>query len=135
MLNPTGDKGWRSACRDLAIDHGGPTEVLFDHFDDDGIEAPIIDLFDQVVARHGDKLATVDEATKLTYRELQQASRHLARRIERLVPPGRPVGILLPNNALFPVAALEPGGLMCRLIQAIPWRASRRFGRKPACRR
>jgi acyl-CoA synthetase (AMP-forming)/AMP-acid ligase II/thioesterase domain-containing protein/acyl carrier protein len=106
MLNPTGDKGWRSACRDLAIDHGGPTEVLFDHFDDDGIEAPIIDLFDQVVARHGDKLATVDEATKLTYRELQQASRHLARRIERLVPPGRPVGILLPNNALFPVAAL-----------------------------
>ena len=102
----SGDKGWQSAAPDLAIDHEGPADIGFDHFPDEWIDRPIIELFDQVVARYGDKQATVDERRTLTYRELQLASRHLARRIKRLVGPDKPVGILLPNNALFPVAAL-----------------------------
>jgi len=102
----SGDKGWQSAAPDLAIDHEGPADIGFDHFPDEWIDRPIIELFDQVVARYGDKQATVDERRTLTYRELQLASRHLALRIKRLVGPDKPVGILLPNNALFPVAAL-----------------------------
>jgi acyl-coenzyme A synthetase/AMP-(fatty) acid ligase/thioesterase domain-containing protein len=105
-VDPNRDNGWQAPRDDLAIDHDGPTDVAFDRFDDTWIDRPIIELFNQVVARHGDKLATVDETTRLTYRELQRASFHLARRIDTLVPPGTPVGLLLPNTALFPVAAL-----------------------------
>ncbi len=100
------DDRWHIPHGDLAIDHEGPIDVVFDRFDDDRIERPIAELFNQIASRHGSKIAIVDETTSLTYRELQRASFHLARRIDALVPPGRPVGILLPNNALFPVAAL-----------------------------
>jgi acyl-CoA synthetase (AMP-forming)/AMP-acid ligase II/thioesterase domain-containing protein len=101
-----GDSGWQAPRGDLAIDHDGPTDVAFDQFDDTWIERPITELFNRMVARHGDKVAIIDETTRLTYRELQRASLHLARRIDALVPPGKPVGLLLPNTALFPVAAL-----------------------------
>src|SRR5882757_4475704 len=120
MLNSNDDKGWKFANRDLALDDGGPTDVSFEPFDVAGLDKPIIELFDRVVARHGDKLATVDEITKLTYRELQRASRHLARRIEHLVPPGKPVGVLLPHNALFPVAALACLGARCPYVPIDP---------------
>lgn len=106
IVHPKGDNGWRTSLGDLAIDHDGPTDCAFEPFDDAWIERPIVELFNRVAARHGDKLATVDETTRLTYRELQGASLHLARRIDALVPPGKPVGLLLPNTALFPVAAL-----------------------------
>jgi acyl-coenzyme A synthetase/AMP-(fatty) acid ligase/thioesterase domain-containing protein len=106
MLLRTGDDGWQIPRGDLAIDHEGPIDVAFDPFDDARMELPIIELFNQIVARHGDKIAVVDETTSLTYRELHRASLHLGGRIEALVPPGKPVGLLLPNDALFPVAAL-----------------------------
>src|ERR1700758_1831616 len=106
MHNRDGDDGWRSPRGDLAIDHEGPTDIAFEPFDDAWIERPIGAIFNEVAARHGDKLATVDEARRLTYRQLQRASQHLARRIDALVGAKRPVGILLPNNALFPLAAL-----------------------------
>jgi acyl-coenzyme A synthetase/AMP-(fatty) acid ligase/thioesterase domain-containing protein len=100
------DDRWHIARGDLPIDHDGPTDVAFDRFDDDRIERPIAELFNQIAIRHAGKAAIVDETTSLTYRELRNASFHLARRIDAVVPPGKPVGILLPNNALFPVAAL-----------------------------
>jgi non-ribosomal peptide synthetase component F len=100
------DDRWRDSHADLPLDHEGPTDVAFEQFDDVWVERPIVDRFNQVVARYGDKTAVVDEITRLTYRELQRASFHLACRIEALVPAGQPVGILLPNNALFPLAAL-----------------------------
>jgi amino acid adenylation domain-containing protein len=106
MLSSSGDNEWQSAGPELAIDHDGPADVAFEHFSDEWIDTPIVELFDRVVIRHGDRPAAVDESRTLTYRELQSASRHLARRIERLVASGKPVGIFLPNNALFPVAAL-----------------------------
>src|SRR5215475_11034636 len=106
MLNQDGEHGWQTPRGDLAIDHEGPTDIPFEPFDDAWIERPIGSIFNEVAARCGDKLATVDETTRLTYRQLQRASQHLARRIDALVPAKKPVGILLPNNALFPLAAL-----------------------------
>src|SRR5215475_2188573 len=106
MRNQDCDDGWQSPCGDLAIDHAGPIDTSFERFDDAWIERPISSLFNDAAAYHGDKLATVDETRSLTYRQLQRASQHLARRIDALVPAKRPVGILLPNNALFPLAAL-----------------------------
>jgi acyl-coenzyme A synthetase/AMP-(fatty) acid ligase/thioesterase domain-containing protein len=106
MRNRNGDDGWQSPRGDLSIDHEGPTDIAFQRFDDEWIERPISSLFNDAAARHGDKLATVDETRSLTYRQLQRASQHLARRVGALVAAKRPVGILLPNNALFPLAAL-----------------------------
>ena len=106
MRNRNGDDGWQSPRGDLSIDHEGPADVAFKRFDDAWIERPISSLFDDAAACHGDKLATVDETRSLTYRQLQRASQHLARRVDALVAAKRPVGILLPNNALFPLAAL-----------------------------
>ena len=54
----------------------------------------------------GDKIAVDDGLARYTYRELMRASAHLARRIDALAPPQAPVGILLPNCALVPIAAL-----------------------------
>jgi acyl-coenzyme A synthetase/AMP-(fatty) acid ligase/thioesterase domain-containing protein len=106
MRNGDGHDGWQRPRGDLAIDHEGPTDIAFARFDDAWIERPIASLFNDVAARAGDKLATVDETRRLTFRQLQRASQHLARRIDALVPAKRPVGILLPNNAVFPLAAL-----------------------------
>ena len=106
MLDQITDDGWRGSRADLPLDHQGLADVVFEQFDDVWVERPIVDRFNQIVAHYGDKTAVVDEITQLTYRELQRASFHLACRIEALVPTGQPVGILLPNNALFPLAAL-----------------------------
>src|SRR4051794_16405192 len=91
---------------DLPLDHDGPLDVAFKPWDETSLDRAIIDIFNEVATRHGDKIAVADERTRLSYRALQGASRHLARRIGASVPAGRPVGILLPNSALFPVAAL-----------------------------
>jgi amino acid adenylation domain-containing protein len=80
--------------------------IAFDHFDNVWLERPLFDRFEDIVARHGDKTAVVDEFMQFSYRELRRACFHLAHRVQKLVPPGKPVGLLLPNGALFPVAAL-----------------------------
>jgi acyl-coenzyme A synthetase/AMP-(fatty) acid ligase/thioesterase domain-containing protein len=106
MLDQISDREWQTSPRDLPLDHDGPIEVPFEPWPDSWIDRPIIEIFNEVAARHGDKTAIVDENTRLTYRALQSAALHLARRISALAPAGRPVGILLPNNALFPLAAI-----------------------------
>ena len=106
MLNLVSDREWQASPNDLPLDHDGPIDVPFEPWSDSRIERPIIEIFNEFVARHGDKIAIVDDSTRLSYRALRSASLHLARRIGALVPAGRPVGILLPNNALFPLAAL-----------------------------
>src|SRR5258707_1206787 len=92
-----GDRPTEDAC---------PEGEGFVPFEDAWIERPIVERFAAVASRHSDKVAVADETTRLTYGELRRAAFHLARRIDTLVPAGRPVGVLLPNNALFPVAAL-----------------------------
>src|SRR3954447_20659811 len=106
MLDQISRDDWETSPGDLPLDHDGPVEVAFEPWSERTVERPIVEIFGEVAARHADKLAVVDEGTRLTYRALQNASLHLARRIAALVPAGRPVGILLPNNALFPVAAI-----------------------------
>jgi acyl-coenzyme A synthetase/AMP-(fatty) acid ligase/acyl carrier protein len=75
-------------------------------FDDSWIDRPIFARFELIADRTPDKIALDDGVFCLTYREVQQAARHLAVRVEATVPMGRPVGIFLPNGALFPIAAL-----------------------------
>src|SRR5437667_8814000 len=106
MLDQVSYREWQIPPDDLPLDHDGPSEIPFESWNDRRIDRSIVEIFNEVAARYGDKLAVVDDGTRLTYRALQSASLHLARRIDALVPAGRPVGILLPNNALFPLAAL-----------------------------
>ncbi len=88
------------------VDFMGPTEIAFERFRDEWIEEPIARLFERTAAAHPAKVAVDDGVLSITYAELQRIATHLARRIEAQVPAGRPVGVLLPNGALFPAAAL-----------------------------
>jgi amino acid adenylation domain-containing protein len=97
---------WSSASNTVSLDFDGPVDVQFERFDESGINRPIIDHFDRVARRYADRPAAVDKIRTLTYDELRRWAYALARRIDQTAPPGRPVGILLPHNALFPVAAL-----------------------------
>jgi amino acid adenylation domain-containing protein len=97
---------WSSASNTVSLDSDGPVDVQFERFDESGIDRPIIDHFDQVARRYADRPAAADKIRTLTYDELRRWAYALARRVDQAVPPGRPVGILLPHNALFPVAAL-----------------------------
>ncbi len=75
-------------------------------FDNSWIDRAVFDRFELVADWAPAKIALDDGLLRLTYREVQQAARHLARRIEAAVPVGRPIGVFLPNGALFPIAAL-----------------------------
>jgi non-ribosomal peptide synthetase component F len=94
-----------AALNDLSSPWSNATQERFRRLDD-WLERPLIDRFQQVAARHGRKLAVDDGVTRLTYSELRSAVFRLARHIVAAVPIGRPVGILLPNGARFPIAAL-----------------------------
>jgi acyl-coenzyme A synthetase/AMP-(fatty) acid ligase/thioesterase domain-containing protein len=106
MLDQVLDREWQTSPSDLPLDHDGPNQVPFEPWNDAWVDRPIVEIFNEVADRYGDKIAVVDNSTRLTYRALQRASLHLARRIDALVPAGKPVGIVLPNNALFPLAAI-----------------------------
>lgn len=97
---------WLTASDELPLDHRGPTDTPFEPFEGFWLERPLIERFQEMVARYGDKISVDDGVLRLTYNELLSASLRLARVIEPIVPAGRPVGIVLPNNASFPVAAL-----------------------------
>lgn len=94
------------AEKTVSLDEGGPIGVPFERFADDWIERPIFERFESIVERHGSRIAVDDGLARYTYRELMRACVHLALRIDALVPPQAPVGILLPNCAHVPIAAL-----------------------------
>ena len=75
-------------------------------FDNSWIDRSIFARFELIADHTPDKIALDDGVFRLTYREVQQAARHLAVRVAATVPMGRPVGIFLKNGALFPIAAL-----------------------------
>jgi len=95
----TGPDKELSECSGLSDDD-------FREFDDCWIDRPIFTRFELIAARAPEKVALVDDVFRLTYLEVQRAAQHLALRLEAVVPVGRPVGIFLPNGALFPIAAL-----------------------------
>src|SRR5260370_10027526 len=84
---------------------GGASDAR-ERFDSAWIEGSIFAHFELAAARDPHKVAVDDGVVRLTYRELRCAAQHLAHRIAMAVPVGRPVGILIGNGALFPVAAL-----------------------------
>jgi acyl-coenzyme A synthetase/AMP-(fatty) acid ligase len=88
------------------LDLDGPTDIPFDPFADQTIEGSIIARFEEMVGRYPARIAVNDGEVRLTYAEVWRIARHLARQVERLVPVGRPVAVVLPNAAVFPVAGL-----------------------------
>src|SRR5690242_4523883 len=78
----------------------------FARFDPAYLDQPIINRFREIALRYGRKVAVTDGALSLTYHQLHGSVLHLANRIDQRVPPGRPVAIVLPQGALFSVAAL-----------------------------
>lgn len=92
--------------RDSLKDTRGSADVQFERFEESWIERPIFERFEYIVARHGNKIAVDDGVRRLTYREVMRACKHLASRIDAQVPPQAPVGVMLPNCALVPIAAL-----------------------------
>lgn len=97
---------WCCSNLTTALDLDGPAGVAFEPFEDSGRSCPIIEHFDRAASRHPDRLALSDRSRTLTYRDACHHVHALAGRIDSVVPPERPIGILLPHDALFPVAAL-----------------------------
>src|ERR1700730_6389201 len=99
------DHFWLCA-NDQPLDLNGPTDIPFERFDDGVIEHSIVSRFRRIAERYATRIAIDDGVTRLTYAEVWRITCHLARRVEVVVPAGRPIAILLPNAALFPAAAL-----------------------------
>jgi non-ribosomal peptide synthetase component F/thioesterase domain-containing protein len=91
---------------DRPLDRDGPTEIPFEPFDDAAVERSIASRFCEIAERYPSRTAIDDGELRLTYAAVWHIACHLARQVERLVPVGRPVAVVLPNATLFPVAAL-----------------------------
>ena len=87
------------------LDLNGPT-VPFRRFPEDWVARPALDLFRSAAEEFGDRVACEDFAGGLTYAQVWAACRRLGHTIDASVPTGQPVGILLPNEAAYPVAVL-----------------------------
>src|SRR4030081_842549 len=92
---------WLPALKEEPLDRNGPVEIPFEPFESPWITIPICERFDQIAARHFDKVAVDDGDSSLTFGEIQRASLVLACNIEAHVPSGRPIGILLKRSVFF----------------------------------
>jgi len=99
-------KSWVKTDNNISLDFGGPAATAFDYFDASWMDRPIVERFEHIAAQYGNRLAVADYGKRLSYDELRRRMHALARRIDTQTPPAQPVGILLPHNALFPIAAL-----------------------------
>jgi amino acid adenylation domain-containing protein len=97
---------WLGADTGIPLDMDGPVELAFDRFDEDWLERTIVARFASIAEGHATRTAVADSTTQLSYSELGRKAFVLARCIASSTAPGRPVGILLPHNATFPIAAL-----------------------------
>ena len=87
------------------LDLNGPT-VPFRAFGADQVDRPVLDLFRSAAAEFGDRIACEDLTARLTYAQVWAACRRLAASIDAAVPAGEAIGVLLPNDAAYPVAIL-----------------------------
>jgi amino acid adenylation domain-containing protein len=97
---------WFSADSMVPLDFDGPVGLAFDRFGDEWIERPIMERFERIAAQYPHRLAVADNENRLTYAELRQRAYALAQRIADAATGDGPIGILLPHDASFPVAAL-----------------------------
>lgn len=87
------------------LDLNGPT-VTFRRFREEWVERPAIELFREAAEANAERIACEDQDGHLTYAQIWAACRRLAQAVETAVAPGAPVGVLLPNEARYPVAVL-----------------------------
>jgi len=82
------------------------------------VERPAIDLLREIAEQYGDRIACEDQTHRLTFSEIWRASQRLAAQLDSGVAPGKPVGVLLPNEASYPVAVLAclAAGRPCVMI-------------------
>jgi len=103
---------WISAAGGIPAEYRGPgahgcvASAEFVPFDPEHLDQPIVARFQRIAQHHPGKTAVSDGRLSLTYDQLRRAAFHLAHRINELVPPTRPIMIVLPQSALFSVAAL-----------------------------
>jgi amino acid adenylation domain-containing protein len=84
------------------------------------LDSNVFDIFADVAARQGSKVAVDDGEHCFTYEEVHDRALKLARRIAAVVPHGEPVGILLPNGAKFPIAILAALAAGCPIVALDP---------------
>ncbi|WP_137125707.1 AMP-binding protein [Roseomonas sp. HF4] len=96
--------GWL-ATPELPWDYRGPCHVPHEAFGDAGRGRPALESLRRVVAASPDAVACQDDARTLTFHELWRATARLATLLRGSKVRG-PVGILLPNGVLYPVAVL-----------------------------
>lgn len=99
------------------LDFNGPT-VPFRRFRDEWVGQPAIELFREAAETFAEHIACQDFDGHLTYAQLWAACRRLAATIEATVAAGAAVGVLLPNEASYPVAVLAclAAGRPCVMI-------------------
>src|SRR5262249_2155674 len=76
--------------------------------------------FAAVAARQGQKPAVDDGERYFPHAEVHDQALSLACRIAAVAVPGAPVGIILPNDATFPVAVLAVLATGCPIVALDP---------------
>ncbi|MBV8394248.1 MAG: AMP-binding protein [Alphaproteobacteria bacterium] len=89
-----------------AFDLNGPQQVVFERFEEAWAEQPAISLFSQTAARYPQRIACQDAEGNLSFAEIWAGARRLAATVDRTVARDAAVGILLPNQASYPIAVL-----------------------------
>ena len=100
-----------------ALDFNGPV-VPFRPFREEWVERPALELFADAAEAFADRIACEDIDGHLTYAQIWAACRRLAAAMDATVMMGAPVGVLLPNEASYPVAVLAclAAGRPCVMI-------------------
>ena len=88
-----------------ALDLNGPT-VPFRTFREEWVDRPALDLFRAAAEEFGDRIACEDLGERLTYAQVWAACQRLTSMMDTATLAGQPVGVLLPNEAAYPVAVL-----------------------------
>ncbi len=99
------DLPWRLE-RPPVLDLNGPTHIAFRPFESAWIERPVLDLFRDVALQHPNRIACQDVGTALSFAEIWAGARRLAATIDASIAGDGRVGILLPNQASYPIAVL-----------------------------
>ncbi|MEN3366625.1 MAG: hypothetical protein V7606_3899 [Burkholderiales bacterium] len=99
-------KSWFQVDSMVPLDFEGPSDVGFERFEESWMNRPIVERFEQIALKHASRTAVSDYTQRLTYEELRARAYRVAQHIDMVTAPCQPVGILLPDNACFPIAAL-----------------------------
>ena len=96
---------WKTATP-FALDLNGPQQLAFRPFPAAWVERPALELFRQIAESHPHRIACQDVKSAMSFAEIWAGARRLAATIDASMARGGAVGILLPNQAAYPVAVL-----------------------------